>query len=192
MAITPPSNNWRFKKLGKDERIWTYIMIVMILMMGFMTIGFVFFGNQNPPEQYYQFDYDTTEYYGLANDGNEASGATVANMANDQEAVSLLSGGEIFMLGRQWEWLAPIDDRLDIHGIQIKQGETYQLHVGSVDVLHGFQLIGSNFIIAIQIVPGYVYVIDFIPNETGLFRIICNEFCGAAHHQMAGFMEVVE
>jgi cytochrome c oxidase subunit 2 len=188
VAITPPNDNWRFKGLGKDERIWTFIMIVMILMMGIMTIGYVFVGHQNPPEEYYQFE--VKDYYPMAQSGNDASGGQIVTLDNGEQALSKLDGGDIYMVASQWQWTVPTSTDAP-HGIQIREGETYRLHLGSVDVLHGFELLGSNFIITIQVVPGYAYVIDFIPNETGLFRIICNEYCGTQHHTMAGFMEVL-
>ena len=195
MALLPPPKNWKDIALGRDEKLWTYLMIVMILMMGTLTVGFVQFGDQNPPEEYSQVP--TEDFMAYAKAGNETSGA-IQTTIQGVPGISLLegvdangNGGDIFLVARQWNWTAPMNDSF-AQGIQIKMGETYRLHLGSIDVLHGFQLIGSDFLISIQVVPGYDYVVDFIPNETGTFRIICNEYCGVNHHQMLGFLEVVE
>lgn len=194
MALLPPPANWKNINIGRDEKLWVYIMIVMLLMMGLMTIGYVFVGDQNPPEEYSQVP--TGDFMALATAGNDASGATHVNISG-KPALSLLdgvdkngNGGDIYLVAQQWNWVVP-QTNFTGNGFQIRQGETYRMHIGSTDVLHGFQLIGSNFIIALQIVPGYDYVLDFIPNETGVFRIICNEFCGVNHHGMTGFLEVV-
>jgi len=195
MALTPPPKNWQAIPLGRDEKLWSLLIIVMITMMGLMTVGFVFVGNQNPPEEYRQIP--TEDYRQYAIDGNDASGA-VKTTIRGENALSLLSGvdaqgngGDIYMQARQWNWLAPMTN-FTANGIQIARGETYRLHLGSTDVLHGFELIGADFLVTIQVVPGYDYIVDFIPQETGIFRIICNEYCGAGHHTMFSFMEVVD
>jgi cytochrome c oxidase subunit 2 len=41
-------------------------------------------------------------------------------------------------------------------------------------------------------VPGYYYGLKITPNEAGDYRIICNEFCGIAHHVMVGKILVVD
>jgi cytochrome c oxidase subunit 2 len=60
----------------------------------------------------------------------------------------------------------------------------YTLHLSSVDINHGFSLhpVNLNF----QVVPGYDYGLKIVPNKSGDFRIICNEFCGILHHTMVG------
>lgn len=195
MAILPPFKNWQNISIGRDERLWVYIMIVMLAMMGIMTVGWVFLGDQNPPELYSQ--YENEDFLQAAIDSNDAAGLTLTTMANGESAYSLLdgvdsngNGGDIFLVAQTFSWTVRTSTD-QTSGFQIRQGETYRLHLGSIDVLHGFQLIGSNFIVSLQVVPGYDYIVDFIPNEIGLFRIICNEYCGGGHHTMMGFMEVV-
>ena len=43
-----------------------------------------------------------------------------------------------------------------------------------------------------QVHPGYENVLTLTPTETGQFSIICNEYCGIGHHQMAGRIYVVD
>lgn len=194
MALLPPPKNWKDIALGRDEKLWTYLMIVMLLMMAIMTVGFVHVGDQNPPEAYAEVPAE--DFYQYALDGNEESGLTQTTI-NGKNSTELLTGadengdgGDIFMVARTWNWTIPMDGYQG-EGIRITEGQTYKLHLGSIDVLHNFQLIGSDFLISIQVVPGYDYIVDFIPNETGTFRIICTEYCGANHHEMIGFLEVV-
>jgi cytochrome c oxidase subunit 2 len=53
----------------------------------------------------------------------------------------------------------------------------------SADVIHGFQVVGTNG--NAMVVPGYVteFTTTFEPGD---YLIVCNEFCGLAHHVMQG------
>ena len=72
----------------------------------------------------------------------------------------------------------------------MKQGQTYRLHISSMDLQHGFSLqpVNMNF----QILPGYDHVLTISPTSSGDFSIICNEFCGIGHHMMTGKIHVKE
>jgi cytochrome c oxidase subunit II len=61
-------------------------------------------------------------------------------------------------------------------------------HVTAVDVVHGFQIVGSNG--QTMTIPGYVsqFTTQFRPGE---YLIVCNEYCGVGHHMMAGKLIVV-
>ena len=190
MAIIPPPKMWYKSKLGKDEKIWSYMIIVMILMMGIFAVTWVFAGDQNVPEEYSQFENRDFEATAIAGN-SEANGVFYDTLSNGEPAFSRTTGGHIYMVAKTFEWVVS-NGSVETSAIKLKAGEIYRLHIGSVDLLHGFELIGGDFIIALQIVPGYDYVFDFIPTATdGPLRIICNEYCGAGHHVMAGFMEVV-
>jgi cytochrome c oxidase subunit 2 len=51
----------------------------------------------------------------------------------------------------------------------------------SPDVIHGFQVVGTNA--NVMVIPGYVseFTTTFEPGE---YLITCNEFCGLGHHAM--------
>ena len=53
--------------------------------------------------------------------------------------------------------------------------------VTSVDVVHGFQIVGTNG--NTMVVPGYIsqFTTTFEPGE---YLIVCNEYCGLSHHVM--------
>jgi cytochrome c oxidase subunit 2 len=84
-------------------------------------------------------------------------------------------GGDAYLLGMMWNWF-PV--------IKLREGETYRLHISSLDLQHGFSLqpMNMNF----QILPGYDHVLTVTPPSTGIFNIVCNEFCGIGHHNMTG------
>jgi cytochrome c oxidase subunit 2 len=64
-------------------------------------------------------------------------------------------------------------------------------HVTSRDVTHGFQVVGTNA--NTMVVPGQVSTLTVRFEETGTdeYGLLCNEYCGAAHHAMEGRIEVV-
>jgi cytochrome c oxidase subunit 2 len=89
--------------------------------------------------------------------------------------------GDIYMLGRLWEWW-PI--------LELKKGQTYRLHIGSLDWQHGFSLQPIN--INLQIQPGYEMVVTLTPTKSGVYSVVCNEFCGIGHHEMLGRIHVID
>jgi len=54
----------------------------------------------------------------------------------------------------------------------------------SVDVNHGFEIVGTNG--NTMLIPGYVSQFTTRFDTPGEYLIVCNEFCGLAHHTMSG------
>ena len=100
---------------------------------------------------------------------------------NNMPVVEPPPGSHIYLQAQMWAWM-PV--------LQLREGTEYILHLSSIDVNHGFGLFPLN--VNFQVVPGYDYALDVTPTEPGEFRIVCNEFCGAAHHIMIGRIIVVE
>ena len=90
-------------------------------------------------------------------------------------------GTDIYLVGRLWEWW-PI--------FELQVGQSYRMHVASVDWQHGFSLQPAN--LNVQVLPGYDMVLTVTPNKTGTYSIVCNEYCGIGHHTMLGKIYVVE
>jgi cytochrome c oxidase subunit 2 len=74
--------------------------------------------------------------------------------------------------------------------LELERGQTYRLHLSSLDWQHGWSLQPVN--INVQIHPGLMHVVTITPTETGTFGVVCNEFCGPGHHTMVGRIRVVE
>ena len=85
------------------------------------------------------------------------------------------------MLARLWEWW-PI--------LELKKGQTYRVHLSSMDWQHGFSLQPVN--INIQVHPNIEHVITMTPNQAGEYSVVCNEYCGIGHHTMVGRIRVVD
>ena len=73
--------------------------------------------------------------------------------------------------------------------IRVPAGSTVTLHITSSDVIHGFEVAGTN--INLMAIPGQVSTVTVQFEETRSYGLICHEYCGAAHHTMEGQLVVV-
>lgn len=74
--------------------------------------------------------------------------------------------------------------------IRIPKGSNVLFQVTSPDVVHGFNIAGTN--VNMMIEPGYVSKMETVLNNPGEYTIVCNEYCGVGHHLMFGTLEVYE
>ena len=177
MAISPPSERiWWKEPVARVELIWIAIAFVWGLVMFFMMIYWHGAGEQNLSNEAYritapQFQQKT----------NDMVNAYTVRQEAGFPVVKPPPGSDVYMLARLWQWW-PI--------LELKKGESYRLHLASLDWQHGFSLQPTN--INLQVHPGYDMVVTVTPNETGEFSVICNEFCGIGHHTMVGKIYVEE
>lgn len=129
---------------------------------------------------------------------------------------------EIEAIGQQWQWsfrlpgedgkLGEVDARYigpdnpfgmspnDPAGLDDVLVDSNELHLPldrpvkvllrSKDVLHDFAV--PQFRVKMDLVPGLVTYVWFIPTRTGKFDILCMELCGIAHYTMRGYVVVDE
>lgn len=73
----------------------------------------------------------------------------------------------------------------------VRVGEPVRFHLTSADVNHGFAVFNSQneFLFQTQVMPGKTtdYVYTF--RKPGTYRIICFEYCGVGHDEMAGTLQ---
>ena len=125
--LSPPKVWW--KPLGREERNWLLVAFVWCIFMTIMMPLWFFFGRQNVPATTYRV---APEVF------IEEVNAFVEEYQTGEEAgrpVVTAPPGDIFMLARQFEWY-PI--------LTLEKGETYDLHLSSADVSHGFSLQPTN------------------------------------------------
>ena len=63
------------------------------------------------------------------------------------------------------------------------------LHITSTDVMHGFEVAGTN--VNTMVIPGQVTEVTATFDEPGTYNLVCAEYCGSAHHLMEGTLVVV-
>ena len=73
--------------------------------------------------------------------------------------------------------------------IRVPANSTVTFHVTSSDVLHGFEVVGTN--INTMTVPGQKAMVTAEFDEPAEYGIVCNEYCGSGHHTMEGSLQVV-
>jgi cytochrome c oxidase subunit 2 len=87
---------------------------------------------------------------------------------------------------------AAAQDDVVIEGGELRMpiGKPVKALLRSVDVIHNFYV--PEMRAKMDLVPGQVSYIWFIPTRTGTFEILCAELCGAGHFQMRGTVVVQE
>lgn len=174
-SLAPPERIW-WKPLNREERAWVMVATVFCALLFISLIFWGAWADQDTPMESYkvtpqQYSAAATQFVNQYRVGTERGIPVVRPPA----------GGDAYLVGRTWQW-TPI--------LELKKGETYRIHLSSVDLQHGFSLQPLN--LNLQVVPGYDQVITITPMETGEFQIVCNEYCGLGHHLMTGKIIVTE
>ncbi|MFJ7681918.1 cytochrome B5 [Peribacillus butanolivorans] len=73
--------------------------------------------------------------------------------------------------------------------VEIPKGSTVKVIATSKDVIHGFEIAGTNLNMMLE--PGFVSEYTTRFNNEGENLIIFNEYCGVGHHMMSSRIEVV-
>jgi len=179
MALTPPENrHWWNEPLHRMEIGWITIAFLWGLFMFGVMIYWHINGEQNLSNEAYRVN---PEVYGEKVEAFAEKYKVREEGKNETPVAKPPPGSDIYMLGRLWEWW-PF--------LELQKGQTYRLHLSSMDWQHGFSLQPTN--INIQVHPKYEMVVTLKPTKTGEFGVVCNEFCGIGHHTMLGKIYVVD
>lgn len=156
--------------MHKYEKIWL-IFGVSALVVFLTTIGVSAFylGNQ-PPSCLTTIDYEKVD--------------TTAPF--DKPGLNKVDG-------KEWDYeLVYVAQAFSYNPVQVEVplGAKVKVIATTKDVVHGFEVAGTN--INMMLEPGYVseYVTTF--DKAGSYLIVCNEYCGTGHHLMYSKIEVVE
>jgi cytochrome c oxidase subunit 2 len=80
------------------------------------------------------------------------------------------------MVARMWFF--------DPSEIRVAPGSEVDLYLSALDVTHGVYIEGTN--VNLMAVPGAVNFARFRLDREGEYRILCHEYCGLGHQNMAG------
>jgi cytochrome c oxidase subunit II len=179
MAITSPRERlWWKEPLHRPEIIWIAVSFVWGLIMFFAMIYWHLYGQQNLSNEAYRVD---PEAFAAKAEEMVAQYQVREEGDTGVPVVHPPAGSDVYLIARLWEWW-PV--------LELEKGQSYRLHLSSMDWQHGFSLQPVN--INVQVHPGYDLVMTIAPDETGTFGIVCNEYCGIGHHSMTGRIHVVE
>ena len=97
----------------------------------------------------------------------------------------------IYIVAKQWMWKAqhPGGQR-EINELHAPMGRSIQLIMASQDVIHSFFV--PAFRVKHDVVPGRYQSLWFKPERTGVFQLLCAEFCGTDHSRMSGRIIVMQ
>lgn len=87
---------------------------------------------------------------------------------------------EVHTVARMWMFDPP--------EITLPPGAEVDFYLSSADVVHGFHVEGTN--INLMAVPGAVTYARLKFDREGTYCVLCHEYCGTAHHLMAGTIVV--
>lgn len=87
--------------------------------------------------------------------------------------------------GSQWSW--------EVAPKVLPVGRPIVFSVSATDVTHGFGVYDSsgNMLFQTQAMPGYVNQIQYQFEKPGIYKVMCMEYCGLAHHDMMEELKVV-
>ncbi len=68
--------------------------------------------------------------------------------------------------------------------IEVPANRPITFRLTSADVMHGFEVVGTNA--NAMMIPGYVSQFTIVFKKPGEYIIGCNEYCGIMHHNMVG------
>lgn len=178
-SIHPPAETiWWKQPLDRVEGTWIALALIWSLIMFVMMPLWHVYGKQNLSNEAYR----TTPEAFMAKTQAMVNQHTVRTETNQQmPVVRPPPGSDVYLIARLWQWW-PL--------LELEKGQTYRLHIASMDWQHGFSLQPVN--INTQILPGYEMVLTVTPDTAGEQTIICNEYCGIGHHMMTGKIYVTE
>ncbi len=175
MSIYPPPADWLKPPKGA-ERFWVGLALLWCLVMFVAMPYWYFYGKQNSTGESYRVT--------PGDFAQRVMQFVATNKVGEDKGIPIVEpapGSDVYLQAQMRMW-TPI--------LKLRKGQTYRLHISSLDLQHGFSLQPINMIF--QILPGYDHVLTLTPTTSGEFSIICNEFCGIGHHLMTGRMIVVE
>lgn len=105
-------------------------------------------------------------------------------------------GLRISVTGEQWWWRvrywpAGAEQAVEsANEVRLPAGRRVEFELASADVIHSFWIapLGGK----VDMIPGRVNRLVLEPTETGTFRGVCAEYCGASHALMAFGVQVME
>lgn len=170
MSIHTPEKHW-WKPMDREELLWVSIAFVWCQLITFIMPYSHVYGEHNPPADTLKIspaDYEAkVDEFIEANTVGEEGGIPVVEVGADVK--------DVYIIGRNYQW-EPV--------LKLKVGKEYRLHISSADWEHGFSVLPMN--LNLMALPGYDYIAKIKPHRAGESIIVCNEFCGAGHHQMSG------
>ena len=142
MAIRPPEQRlWWNEPVERAELVWIAIAFLWGVFMFLFMIWWHFTGAQNLSNEAYRID---PARYAERTEASPNSTRWARRATPAFRSCSPPPGSDVYMYARLWEWW-PV--------LELERGQSYRLHLSSLDWQHGFSLQPVN--INVQVHPGY-------------------------------------
>lgn len=150
-------------KVDLYEKIWMVVAAVMIVAFLAAIAGAAAVSAVQPPSHMETID-PATVY-----DSEEFGHPGVETRDDGRVVVTVVAESFLF----------------DPDEIHVPAGRPVTFRLTSTDVIHGFEVVGTNA--NAMVIPGYVseLTLTFAPGE---YLIACHEYCGLLHHDMQGML----
>jgi cytochrome c oxidase subunit 2 len=102
-----------------------------------------------------------------------------------REAETSNADYEASIIARRFIFQGALSDR----PLEVPEDSTITFYITSPDVIHGFKIVDTNA--NTMVIPGQVTEMTVEFDDPGEYGIICSEFCGPGHENMAGQLTVV-
>jgi len=168
--ISKTLEEW-YKEFNKEEKVWIALAISVAIILAVTTISWHLIDAKH------QVPTSSSEF-------NPSLFRQMAyNFSKTYENQPVPPNVEIYIAAQQYYW--------SISRLVLKQGVDYKFHLGSLDVLHGFSIVGEGTVYSIMVMPGMEYTFTINFNKAGIYYVICNEYCGYGHGGMRMIIEVI-
>src|SRR5699024_4719387 len=158
--------------MHKYEKIWLFVgtgtLLVFLTVVG---ISAFYMGDQ-PPSCAVTLNPDKVEEWPPFDEPG------LKQIGDNEYQLSIVASAFSYDVGS--------DDKI----VEITKGAKVHSNVTTKDVVHGFELAGTN--VNMMLEPGYISTYTNTFKYAGTYTLVCNEYCGAGHHLMAATIEVVE
>ena len=152
--------------LDRHERYWMWAATAMLVLFTSAIVVTALAGSAHPPSHTETVDPETLTVQG------EFASPGVSRRPDGGVTVSMRAELYVF--------------RPEIVRVPARVPITFR--VTSPDVLHGFQIVGTN--VNVTVAPGYISQATVTFDTPGEYLLVCNEYCGLAHHLMQGTIVV--
>lgn len=149
-------------QVHRYERYWMWAASAMLALFTGAIVVTAVTSASHPPSHTEVVDPETLRVAG------EFASPGVATAGNGRVTVSLRAEFYVFRPEQ----------------VRVPAGVPVTFRVTSPDVLHGFQIVGTN--VNLTVAPGYVSEATTTFETPGEYLVVCNEYCGLGHHLMQG------
>jgi cytochrome c oxidase subunit 2 len=158
--------------IHRFEKVWLALALVFILGL----ISSIVYGAVGPGIEMIDAEGGTVDPQNL--DETEFDDPGVRQVGENEY--------EVYVVAKQFSF----DPGTPANGvIRVPANSRVTFYVTSPDVIHGFEVVGTN--LNTMAIPGQVSKMTVEFGDPATYGIVCNEYCGAAHHAMEGRIVVV-